>query len=420
MSFVRRLIGAEQRAAVITGGDPSSESILDLLGITASKSGAYVTPLKSLQVSAVYACVGLISESIAMLPLSLLRNEANNSKSKAKDHTLYRVLSRRPNRWQTHFDWVRMMIGHVLLRGNAYSQIVRDARGRVIELIPLHPDRVTPFWTPKGEKAYYVVPLTGSPYTLLMEEMHHIMNMSDDGLVGLSPIKLHCEAVGLAMSTEEHAAKLFSNGAQIGGILKHPKKLSDEAFEHLRKSWSDRYSGVINAYKPAILEEGLTYERLGMTSEESQFLESRKFQRSEIASIYRVPPHMIGDTDKSSSWGSGIEMQGIGFVTFTLGTWMKCSEEALERDLLLSTEEEIYSIKYNPAALMRGDSKARADYLVQMVNNGLMLAEEARALEDLNYISGLDKMRMPLNIGLLDQEGNIITANNQGASNATA
>lgn len=419
MTFVRKLFGIEQRAIVVSGGHPSSDGFLSLFGFSGTKSGANVTALTSLQVSAVYSCVGLISDSIAMMPLNLLQAGQKNSKTKAVNHSLYKVLSRRPNKWQTHFDWVRMMISHVLLRGNAYSQIVRGSRGQVTELIPLHPDRVTPFWAPDGTKAFYVVPLTGSPYTLFQDECHHIMNMSDDGLVGLSPVRLHAESIGLAMTTEEHAARLFSNGAQLGGLLKHPKRLSDDAYDRLRKSWAERYQGVANANKPAILEEGMTYEKLGMTSDEAQFLESRKFQRGEIASIFRVPPHMIGDTEKSSSWGAGIEVQGIGFVIYTLGTWIKCSEEALERDLLLSTEEDTYSIKYNPAALMRGDSGTRSKFYVDMVNNGLMLAEEARALEDLPYVAGLDKMRIPLNIGFIDQQGNIISSNNQGANNAT-
>ncbi len=421
MNLVRALFGVEERAQAVTGRHPGDPALAALFGLSATtKSGASVTALTSLQVSAVYSCVGIISDSIAMLPLTLFRNLANNSREKARDHSLYRVLSRRPNRWQTRFEWVRMMISHVLLRGNAYSQIIRGPRGQVVELIPLHPDRVTPFWAPDGRPAYYYEPLTGSPVTLFMDEVHHLRGLSDDGLIGMSPITLHREAIGLAMTTEEHAARLFSNGAQIGGYIKHPKVLSDEAYDHLRKSWADRYSGVANAHKPAILEEGMDYVRLGMTSDEAQFLESRKYQRGEIASIFRVPPHMIGDTDKSTSWGSGIEAQGIGFVTYTLGPWTTCSEQALERDLLLSTDEELYSIKYITAALMRGDSVARKDYLLGMVNGGLMLPEEARALEDLNYLPGLDKMRIPLNMGMLDSSGNVIPNNNQGSSNAEA
>lgn len=399
MTLMRSLLGGEARSGVVNPAHPRDPGLAAMFGFGVStKSGASVTPLSALQTSAVFSCVSLISESIAMLPVELYQRTANNSREKAVKHQLYRILKRRPNRWQTPFEWKQMMGAHTLLRGNAYSQIITDRRGRIEELIPLHPDRVTPFWAPDGRPAYYHQPLKGPTQVLLMHEVHHLRGLSDDGLVGLSPIRLHREAIGLAMTTEEHAARLFSNGAQIGGIIRHPKSLSDTAFEHLRKSWAERYQGVINAHKPAILEEGMEYERLGMTSDEAQFLESRKYQRSEIASIYRVPPHMIGDTEKASSWGSGIEVQGIGFVVFTLGPWLVRSEQAMERDFLLESEEEEYFIKYSTDALMRGDSKARKEYLVGMVGAGIMSRNEARAKEELNWEEGLDGFLTPLNM----------------------
>lgn len=396
MSLVRTLMGGgEVRAAA----HPRDPALVEMFGLGRStRSGMSVTPMSALQVAAVYSCVDLISSSLAMMPLELSLRLEKGGREPAVRHPLYWVLKRRPNKWQTTFEWLQMMTAHKLLRGTAYSQIITDRRGQIAELVPLHPDRVTPFWAPNGEPAYWHRPASGQAQVLLASEVHVWRALSDDGLTGLSPIRLHREAIGLAMATEEHAARLFSNGAQIGGFIKHPKTLSDTAYDHLRKSWADRYQGVVNAHKPAILEEGMDYVRMGMTSDEAQFLESRKFQRGEIAGIYRVPPHMIGDTEKTSSWGSGVESQGIGFVTYTLGPHMVSAEQAMERDFLLDSDLGSLSIKLNSKALMRGDMKTRKEYLVGMVQAGIMHRNEAREVEDLNPQPGLDEFLTPLNM----------------------
>ena len=374
--------------------------LIEMFGGRSTKSGAVVTPLGALQVSAVYSCVSLLSESVAMLPLTLYKRLPNDGREPATKHYLYRLLKRKPNRFQTTFDWLQMTVAHVLLRGNAYSEIIFDNGGRVSDLMPRHPDRVKPFLTSSGQIAYGVKDTPTSEYRIVYaEEMLHFRDLGDDVLQGQSRISLHKEAIGLAMKTEEHGARIFSNGAQVGGVLEIPGRLKDkESVDRLRTQFAERQAGSANVGKPLILEDGMKWTKLGMTADESQFLQTRQYQRSEIASIFRVPPHMIGDTDKATSWGSGIEQQGIGFVTFTLLPMLVKIEQQLENKLFLPSEEERLFIKLPPQALMRGDSKSRAEYLSKMVERGILTRNEARSLEEYNALDGLDLPLTPVNL----------------------
>lgn len=386
---------ARRKAEARSLSTPAGSVLLkDALGLSgwvgaATLSGAAVTPDLALRVAAVYSCVTLIADSISMLPATLYRRLPNNSRAPAVDVALYHLLRRRPNPWQTTAEWLQMMTGHLLMRGAAYSRIVSQTRS-VDALVPLHPDRVTPFWAPDGSIGYRYQPETGPAEILLQNEVHVWRGFSGDPVKPLSPLRLHAESIGLALATEEHGARLFGQGTQVAGVLKAPGAISDAAFEHLRQSWAERYQGVGNAHKPVILEEGLEWQKIGLTADESQFLETRRYQRGEIASIYRVPPHMIGDMDKTSAWGTGVEQLSIGYVTYTLQPHITRIEQAMERDLLTEREQRDLFVKLEVAALLRGDMKAQADYYARALggpnNPAWMTVAEVRALQDLNWL----------------------------------
>ena len=373
-------------------------------GSMSTASGQTVNAESALTVSAVYACIRVLAESIASLPL-ILYQRTDSGKRRAVDHPLYRVLHDRPNRWQTSFEWREMMMAHVLLRGNAYSRIVSTRGKAVAELVPLHPDRVRPFWFlgSDGQEhiCYLYTKLTGEREYLLADEMHHWRGMSGDGLEGLSPITLQREAIGLSLATQEHGARLFSNGAQIGGFIKHPKKLSNEAFERLEKSLKEKYTGGENAHKTMILEEDMEYARIGMTADESQFLETRQFQVSEIARIFRVPPHMIGDLSKATF--GNIEQQSLDFVIHSLRPWLVRIEQAMVRDLLSDKESAEYFLEFLVDGLLRGDFKSRTEGYRTAIASGWMSPNEAREKENMDRVDGLDRYLAPLNMVPFDK-----------------
>ena len=356
-----------------------------------------------MQVAAVFACIRVLAESVASLPLIVYKRRPDGGKDRDPPHPLYRTLHDRPNRWQTGFEFREMLMGHAALRGNAYAAIKATGGQAVAELTPLHPDRVIPFRAPDGLIAYEHTPLEGPRRILLQPEMLHIRGLSDDGICGLSPIKLHREAIGLALVTEEHGARLFANGAQLGGVLQHPGKLQPEAVERLKKSWEARYSGVGNAHRTAVLEEGMTWNKVGMTSEDAQFLESRHYQVTEIARIFRIPPHMIGDLSKATF--SNIEHQALEFVVHTLRPWLVRWEQAILRDLFTEPDQETHFVEFLVDGLLRGDTQSRYNAYAVGRQWGWLSANDIRRLENLNPIEqGGDDYFQPLNMASMTQD----------------
>ncbi|MES0444971.1 MAG: phage portal protein [Desulfobacterales bacterium] len=366
-----------------------------------SNSGVSVTADTAMRVMAVYACVRIQAESVAMLPLNLYRKKKQDGRSVsslADDLPLYRVLHARPNKWQTAFEWREMMQGHVSLRGNAYSEIVSAGANAVAELIPLHPDRVTPFQTPNNSIAYEYRPLDDEPRILLKNEMFHLRGLSSDGIIGIDPISLAREALGISIAAETFGATYFGNGTVIGGVLEHPGALGDKAYDRLKKSWEDRHQGAGRAHKPALLEEGMKWQSIGVEPEKAQFLETRKFQVTEIARMFRIPPHMIADLEHATF--SNIEHQGIEFVTHSLMPWLIRWEQAISRDLISDAAARTVYPKFNVNSLLRGDTKARFE-AYQMAAGGnapWMSRNDIRELEDLNPEDGLDELLTPLNM----------------------
>lgn len=345
-----------------------------------STSGKTVNERTAMQTTAVYSCVRILAETVASLPLHTYKS-SDNGKEKASDHPIYHLLHDEPNPEMTSFAFRETLMSHLLLWGNAYAQIIRDGRNNVIALYPLMPDKMTVDRTSSGE-VFYEYRTDKGDVILHKEDVLHIVGMGFDGLIGYSPIAMAKNAIGMAIATEEYGAKFFSNGANPGGVLEHPGVLKDP--KKVRESWNTVYQGTGNAHKIAVLEEGMKFQAIGIPPEQAQFLQTRKFQTVEIARVFRIPPHMIGDLEKSSF--SNIEQQSLEFVKYTLDPWVIRWEQALQKALLSHTEKKDYIIRFSVEGLLRGDYKSRMDGYAVGRQNGWLSSNDIRELENLNRI----------------------------------
>ena len=354
-----------------------------------STSGKRVNERSSMQMTAVYSCVRILSEAVAGLPLHFYRYTGDGGKEKAADHPLYFLLHDEPNPEMTSFVFRETLMTHLLLWGNAYAQIIRNGKGEVIGLYPLMPDRMGVERDSKGQLYYeYTVSMDdaptvkGSTVILPPSEVLHIPGLGFDGLVGYSPIAMAKNAIGLSIAAEEYGSKFFANGATPSGILEYPGTIKDP--EKVRESWNAGFGGSSNAHKVAVLEEGMKYTPISISPNEAQFLETRKFQIDEIARIFRVPPHMVGDLDKSSF--SNIEQQSLEFVKYTLDPWVSRWEQSIARRLFSEEEKKKYFVKFNVDGLLRGDYQSRMQGYATARQNGWMSANDIRELENLDRI----------------------------------
>ena len=354
-----------------------------------STSGKVVTERSAMQMTAVYSCVRILSEAVAGLPLHLYRYKDGGGKEKAIDHPLYRLLHDEPNPEMSSFVFRETLMTHLLLWGNAYAQIIRNGKGEIMALYPLMPNKMRVDRDEHG-KLYYeyshssdeagtmkntTVQLT--PYDVL-----HIPGLGFDGLVGYSPIAMAKNAIGMAIACEEYGAKFFANGAAPSGVLEHPGVIKDP--QKVRDAWQSQFGGSANSNKVAVLEEGMKYTPISISPEQAQFLETRKFQINEIARIFRVPPHMVGDLEKSSF--SNIEQQSLEFVKYTLDPWVIRWEQSLSRILFTDEEKKTLFFKFSVEGLLRGDYQSRMNGYATARQNGWMSANDIRELENMDKI----------------------------------
>ncbi len=353
-------------------------------------SGKPVNERTAMQTTAVYACVRILAEAVASLPLHVYEYQDDGGKKLVHDHPLYYLLHDEPNPEMTSFVFRETLMSHLLIWGNAYAQIIRDGAGRVLGLYPLLPDKMDVQRDDRGN-IYYVYSRNSDEnpmfkeygdIRLKAEDVLHIPGLGFDGLIGYSPIAMAKNAVGMTLACEEYGASFFANGANPGGVLEHPGVLKDPS--KVRESWNSVYRGVNNAHKIAVLEEVMKYQQIGIPPEEAQFLETRKFQINEIARLYRIPPHMVGDLDKSSF--SNIEQQSLEFVKYTLDPWVIRWEQSLQRSLLLPGEKGKYFIKLNVDGLLRGDYQSRMNGYAVGRQNGWFSANDIREMENMNPI----------------------------------
>jgi HK97 family phage portal protein len=413
---------AEYRSSLENPQTPLSypaEWLLDIFNGGRTDSGIRVSEMTALQVGTVLACVNLIGNGVAGLPLNVYEKVITDNrlaKRLAHNHDLFDVLANEPNPEMTRFTWMKTAIVHDLLWGNSYSEIQRDNGNQIIGLWPRNPSRTRPIRTlrplriegdilPAGSLVYETTeslmdnnPSTatdspnfndnlslGTRRIVLAEDMLHVPGLSLDGRLGQGPVYLARQIIGLSLATEKYAAKFFGNGARPLGILEYPAKMDELAIENLRRSWSEAHGGE-NTHKTGILEQGVKYIKVGSTPEEGQMLNTREFQRNEICSIFNVPPHMVGDLEKSAR--SNVEQGAIEFVLYCLGPWLEAYEQEFRRKLFPKrgrTSNKFFA-KFDARRLMYPDAESRAVFYTSGKQNGYLNSNDIRELEDMNPI----------------------------------
>ncbi|WP_172794204.1 phage portal protein [Lactobacillus acetotolerans] len=406
MNFLNKLFHTNKASPK----DTLSSTMSFLFG--SSIAGQSVTERTAMQNTAVYACVRVLAEGLAELPLHLYQYTNDGGKQRAIKHPLYFLLHDAPNPEMTSFIFRETLMNHLLLWGNAYAQIIRNGQGQITGLYPLMPDRMDVNRAANGELYYtytrnyddYQAKNKSKQVILLSDEVLHIAGLGFDGLIGYSPIAMAKNAIGLSMAAERYGSTFFKNDATPGGVLEHPNVVKDP--ERLRKSWQAQFSGS-NNHSIAVLEEGMTFHQLSIPPDQAQFLDTRKFQLDEIARIFRVPPHMVGDLDRSTF--SNIEQQSLEFVKYTLNPWCVRWEQAMNQQLLSTDDQQKYFIKFNVDGLLRGDYESRMNGYAIGRQNGWLSANDIRELEDLNRIpasEGGDQYLVNGNMLPLSQAGN--------------
>jgi len=347
-------------------------------------SGKVVTEQNALQLTTVYACVRILAETIASLPLHTYKITPEG-REKATGHPLYHILHSEPNPDMTSFVFRETLMGHLLVWGNAFAQIIRDGAARVTALYLLPPDKMEVTRDKKGELTYTLDP-HGNPTVFRREDILHIPGLGFDGLIGYSPIAMARNALGMAMATEEYGASFFGNGATPGGVLEHPGVIKDP--QKLKEAWNAAHRGSAKAHSLVVLEEGLKYHPITIPPEQAQFLQTRKFHIEEICRIFRVPPHLVADLERATF--SNIEHQSISFVVHTIRPWLVRIEQAMNKALLLPSEKANYYTGFVVDGLLRGAYESRMKGYSIGIQNGIMSPNECRSLENWNAVPNGD------------------------------
>jgi len=366
-----------QRALTYLGYEKRSDPSWDGAALIAGKT---ITG-KAESISACYACVSAISETIASLPLILYKRTAEDGRERAPDHPLYRVLHDQANELQTALEFREQMQAFVLLRGNAYAEIVRNNAGQVTALLPMHPDKMTVLQLDNGRLAYETTDNKGQKRRLLQSEVLHLRHRSENGILGISPITASRETINLALAERDHGNATFTNGTKLTGIVKFPQKLKTDQRTALMNSWNSQYVGGANAGKVAILEEGVEYQPISMTLEDAEWIAARQFSVEEVARLFRVPPTIIGDL-RHGNYSNSVEMNRQ-LVTHTLRRHLAMWESSISAALLTPIGRRMYFAEHSVEGLLRGDSVNRADFYSKAINDGWMDVEEVRKLENL-------------------------------------
>ena len=366
-----------------------------------SASGMRVSADSAMRLSAVYACVRVLSETFATLPFCMYRDTGKGGKTAVKDHWLYNLIAKRPNRWQNTFEWREMMQGHLALRGNAYNRIIANARGEVTELVPLHPDRITVELMDSGDFRYRFKSPAGETEIIPRGSVFKISGLSSNGILGISPIEMMRETVGDGIAAQQFGARFFANDARpMGGWIESPGNFKNkEARDAFRESWQAAQAGN-NRGKTAVLEAGMKYHEIGLSNKDSQLLELRQFNIADIARGFRIPPHLIADLSRATF--TNIEQQSLEFVKYTMLPWAERWEAAIEDQLLF--DNDAVEIEFDFANLERGDSAARSTFYSKGILDGWMTRNEVRARENLNPLPDLDAPLVPLNMSAAGKE----------------
>lgn len=381
----------------------SLQEFADSVGFSVDTyTGRRVSPAMAMRLTAVFGCVRVLAESVGMLPCFLYQS-TDNGRIKAPKEKLYSLLYIAPNDYMTPQEFWEYLIVSLCLRGNFYAYKVK-VLGEVVELLPLLPNSVQPKLDENWNPVYQVTFPDGSCDVLSQDEIWHVRTFTTDSLVGLSPISYARQAIGLGLATEEHGARLFGNGAVSSGVLQTDKTLTDEAYKRLKETFQEQHQGLSNAHKPMILEMGLKWSQISMSAEDAQFLETRKFQLEEICRIFRVPLHMVQNTDRATF--SNIENLGMGFVNYSLVPYLTRIEQRINTGLVSKDKRGQFYAKFNVGALLRGDMKSRYESYATGINWGILSPNECRDLEERNPREGGDVYLTPMNMTTKPQDNN--------------
>ncbi len=377
------LFPSRPRAAAETINTSEKLSQFLLYGTNESRTGISVTAEQALRLSTVYACVKVLAETVGWLPVFTYRR-LPRGKEKAVNHSLYHLLHSKPNRWQTPLEFKEMLQGHAALRGNGYAYKVMGRGGQVSELIPLHPGRMSVRQESDYRLLYTYAMPDGVSRGMTQAEVFHLRGMSTDGFTGMSVLSAAREAIGLGIAVERHGALFFKNGVRASGVAEHPQKLTDQAYERLKTSFNEAIGGD-KLHSVLIMEEGLKWQQVGMNNEDAQFILTRELQVEDIARFFRMPPHKIGHLKRATN--NNIEHQGLEFVTDTMMPWFVRWEQALSRDVFSDVDRNMGLFpEFQVTALLRGDSKSRAEFYAKALANRWMVPNEVRELENMNPV----------------------------------
>ncbi len=398
MNLLSKIARGTIRAIRKWGSAPPRDPVVaSWWGAEDDDTGVVVDETTALQLTAVWRAVALLSNTVADLPMILYKRTENGGKERAVNHPLFDILHQQPNSYQTASEFKNMLMGHMLLRGNGYAEIIPTGGKAVAELIPRNPDRIRPFWAPDGRRAYEYLPLNGKSRVILQDEMFHVMGYSQDGLIGLNPIEYHRRTLGITIGAEKFGARFFKNDAMPGMILEHPGTLGEVALQSLRESWNRDHLGVDRSHKLKILEDGMKVHELGIAPEDAQYLQTRKFQVTEIARMFGVPSYMLEEFESGSSFAS-IEQRSLDFVIYYLTPHLVRWEQASTRDLLTDTDKKTHLVEFLLDALLRGDTPTRYAAYAIARQWGWMSVNDIRARENMNPVTGGDTYLVPLNM----------------------
>ncbi len=375
------------------------------LGSVPTSSGETVNTASVLGLAAAWACVNLLAGTIASLPLMVYRTR-NGARTVASDHPLYRILHDSPNADQTALDFWEFVCASLELHGNAYAEVVRARNGRIIALgVPITPELVTVRRLDTGALEYEWVD-QGRRIIAGQDRVLHIRGFGGNPLGGLSTLSAGRQSFGLAQAIERASGDTFRNGVRPSGLLKTADTLTIDQRKQAEELLQEKFSGAINAGRPMLLDRGMDWVQLSISPEDAQMLQSRAFSVEEVCRFFGVPPFMVGHTEKTTSWGTGLEQQTLGFQKFTLRRRLKRIEQALEKQLLSVADRLAgITIEFNLEGLLRADSAARASFYQLMLTNGVMTINEVRSLENLPPVEGGDEPRMQMQNVPITQAG---------------
>lgn len=364
---------------------PAYDTYYSSFALGGESAGVSVTMDTAESISAVYACVAAISETVGSLPLYVYKR-TDKGREKAPQHPLYKLLHDTPNDYQTALEFREQLQRHVLLRGNAYAEIVRNGAGRPSALLPVHPDRVTILRSSQGKLLYDVVDESGRTKRLLADEVLHVKYHSDDGIIGRSPIQVARDTIGLALAERTHGAKMFEQGTKLSGVIETAPGTTKDQAAQIRDSWATGQAGVNNHGKTAVLPQGAQFKTVSMTLEDADWIAARRLSIVECCRLFRVPPVMVADME-AANYSNVVELARF-FVTNTLRRHLVAWEQAINR--VLVNDQATYFVEHNVEGLLRGDSLTRSQFYERAISDGWMKRSEVRQLENLPAIEGID------------------------------